>query len=394
MNPLLISGFGNFVSVDRRKLVIVNKLENTRMEFSPHQILYDGIVLDSHTGSITFEAMRWMMKHDITLTLLNWNGNLLGVTLPNEPVSGKLRLKQYEAYTDSKRRNTIAVTIIKEKVRQSINLLNELSNYYPEIRADKLDLGHLGNYDSLLTYEGNEAIAYWDNLKLIFNQLYPEFNFTGRNGRRHSWNMNASDEVNALLNYGYALLESELRRDVGRVGLDNSIGFVHELKVSRSSLLYDLQETFRWLIDLSVIQLLEEKKIKKTDFIVTENYNIRLRESGAKMLIEKVRILFNSTAKFNGRNYSYRNILYENIAGFAKSILTDANVEFNVPFVKLKRQDTEAMRDKILNMSPEESRKVGIRRNTMFYIKKNIREGKKIKIYDKVMNKLVESTLI
>jgi CRISPR-associated protein Cas1 len=388
MNPLLVSGFGNFISVDKRKLVIVNKLENTRLEFLPHQILYDGIVLDSHTGSITFEAMRWLMKHDITLTLLNWNGNLLSVTLPNEPVSGKLRLKQYEAYTDNKRRATIGVSIIKEKVRQSINLLNELSKYYPEIRADKLDLGRLDSYDSLLTYEGNEAIAYWDNLKLIFNKLYPEFNFTGRNGRRHSWNMNASDEINALLNYGYALLESELRGDVGRVGLDNSIGFVHELKASRSSLLYDLQETFRWLIDLSVIQLLEEKKIKKTDFIVTESYNLRLRESGAKMLIEKVRTLLNSTAKFNGRNYSYRNILYENIAGFAKSILTDADVEFDIPFVKLKRQDTESLRDMILSMTPEKRKRLGLARNTVWYMQRNIREGKRIRIYPKVKSKI------
>jgi hypothetical protein len=28
--------------------------------------------------------------------MLNWNGNLLSVTLPKETVSSKLRLKQYE----------------------------------------------------------------------------------------------------------------------------------------------------------------------------------------------------------------------------------------------------------------------------------------------------------
>lgn len=101
--------------------------------------------------------------------------------------------------------------------------------------------------------------------------------------------MNASDEINALLNYGYAILESEIRKGINAIGLDSSIGFLHELKDGRSSLVYDLQELGRWLIDLSVIQLLEEKKLKKSDFIVTENYNIRLRESTAKALIEKVR---------------------------------------------------------------------------------------------------------
>ncbi|MEM0106857.1 MAG: CRISPR-associated endonuclease Cas1, partial [Candidatus Micrarchaeaceae archaeon] len=44
----------------------------------------------------------------------------------------------------------------------------------------------------------------------------------------------------------------------------------------------NVQELYRRLVDLSVIQLLEEKKLKKTDFIVTENYNIRLRENTVK----------------------------------------------------------------------------------------------------------------
>jgi hypothetical protein len=43
------------------------------------------------------------------------------------------------------------------------------------------------------------AILYWQNLSKVFNKLYPEFRFTDRNGRKYSWNMNASDEINALL---------------------------------------------------------------------------------------------------------------------------------------------------------------------------------------------------
>jgi CRISPR-associated protein Cas1 len=388
MNPLLITGWGNSITIDKRRLIITNKPEAKTQIFYPHQIPYDSIIIDGHSGNISFDAIRWIIKHDMVISTLNWNGQLLSVTLPKEPVSARLRFKQYEAYTDSRRRSAIGASIIKEKVKQSINLLNELSNYYPEIDAEKLNVEHLNNYKSLLTVEGNEAIAYWDNLRMIFNKLYPEFNFTGRNGRRHSWNMNASDEVNALLNYGYGLLESEIRRDISAVGLDNAISFVHELKDSRSSLVYDLQELFRWLCDLSVIQLLEEKKIKKSDFIVTESYCLRLRESGAKMLLEKMRINFNSTAEFKGKNYSYANILYENIANFAKSILNDAPAEFNIHFVELRRYDTESMREKILNITPEEQRRLGLRRNTLWYQKKHIREGRKIKIYRKVRDKI------
>jgi CRISP-associated protein Cas1 len=52
--------------------------------------------------------------------------------------------------------------------------------------------------------------------------------------------MNASDEINALLNYRYAILESEVRKDINATGLDPAIGFLHELADSKTPLVYDL----------------------------------------------------------------------------------------------------------------------------------------------------------
>ena len=74
------------------------------------------------------------------------------------------------------------------------------------------------------------------------SQLYPEFNFTGRKNKSNSRNYNASDEINALLNYGYAILESDIRKGINAVGLDCSIGFLHEICQSRTPLIYDIQE--------------------------------------------------------------------------------------------------------------------------------------------------------
>ncbi|MEM0143642.1 MAG: CRISPR-associated endonuclease Cas1, partial [Candidatus Parvarchaeum sp.] len=350
MNPLLISGFGTNISVDKRRLIIQNKLDNQRYEYYPHQIKHDSIILDGHTGSISFEAMRWLVKHNVHITMLNWNGNLLSVTLPKEPASANLKIRQYEAYSDSNKKRSIAEAIVKEKVRHSQNLLNELSAYYPEIKLDTLKERVIA--ESVLTYEGNMAVAYWNEIGKVLNKLYPEFRFTDRNGRRHSWNMNASDEVNALLNYGYAILESEIRKDINIIGLDSSIGFLHELKDGRSSLVYDLQELGRWLIDLSVIQLLEEKKLKKSDFIVTENYNIRLRENTAKALIEKIKINFNARALYNSKYYSYQNILYENVRLLANYIIGKSNkLKFNIPEFRIKREDSTDIRNKVLGLT-------------------------------------------
>ena len=39
-------------------------------------------------------------------------------------------------------------------------------------------------------------------------------------------------------------------------------------------------------------------------------------------------------------------------------------------------------------MTPEHRKKLGINKSTLFYMKKNIQEGKNIKVYDKIIKKL------
>ena len=56
MNPLLISGYGTSISVDKRCLIIDNKKKGEHYEFYPHQVGYDSIIIDGHTGNISFEG--------------------------------------------------------------------------------------------------------------------------------------------------------------------------------------------------------------------------------------------------------------------------------------------------------------------------------------------------
>ncbi|MGI0012623.1 MAG: CRISPR-associated endonuclease Cas1 [Nitrososphaera sp.] len=402
MNPLLVSGFGISIHVNRRKLVVHDRLKDEKLEFYPHQIDHDSVIVDGHSGNITFEAIRWLMKHGINVALLNWNGSLLGAILPKEPKSGKLRVNQYSKYLDGRSRYAIADELVNQKIEHTLNLLRELSRYYPEIDVAKVEkIFEIEKRNSslskktvsnLMNYEGRIATFYWDCLTKVFNRLYPNFHFKSRKNKSYSWNMNASDEVNALLNYGYAILESEVRRAINAVGLDPSVGFLHELAESKEPLVYDIQELFRWLIDLSVIQLLEEKKLKKPDFIVTENYHIRLKESTAKALIEKITISFNKKVSYKrNRSYSYQSILFDSVQQLANFIIEkNKNVQtlFFIPKFNIERSDAFALRQKILEMSPAERKKVGINKSTIWYMKKNIEAGKSIKIYDKVYQQL------
>lgn len=173
------------------------------------------------------------------------------------------------------------------------------------------------------------------------------------------------------------------------IGLDYSVGFLHELFLGRTPLVYDLQELFRWLVDYSVIQLLEDQTLKKSDFIITENYHTRLRETSAKLLIEKIRNNFNLKVPYKGKNFAYQNILYDTITQLAHFISDKKKtVDCTIPKLKINRDDTMILKEKLLSMTPEERRKLGINKSTLWYIKKNLESRDKIKIYDKILKKV------
>jgi CRISPR-associated protein Cas1 len=412
MNPLLLSGFGISINVDKRKLIINNKIKNEKLEFYPHKINYDGIVIDGHYGNISFEAMRWLSKHNISLSLLNWNGKLLSVTLPETTKSGRLRVSQYQKYVDTDFRFKMATKIINNKVDNSLNLLKELSKFYNVVNILKFkktiyeekqyfkknleDFKFKNNDDSLkylkslMTYEGRIATLYWSEISKIFKTLKPEFNFKSRKSKDASRNYNASDEINSLLNYGYSILESEIRKAINSVGLDPSIGFLHELTQSRTPLVYDLQEMFRWIVDLSVIQVLEQNSLKKSDFIITENYHTRLKENTASLLIDAIRFNFAIKMPYkSGKNYLYSVILEDNLQQLAKHIMNKTKIfEINIPAIKLLRNDVVSLREKIELMTPKDRKELGINKSTLWYIKKNLKNNKSFKIYDKVLAKI------
>jgi len=200
--------------------------------------------------------------------------------------------------------------------------------------------------------------------------------------------MNASDPINALLNYGYAILESMVRKYINTIGLDASIGYLHEIAPSKHPLVYDLQELFRYVVDYSVIELLETK-LKKSDFITTENYHIRLKPNTTKLLIEKIKNNFNQRYEFKNKQYVLENIMFENIRELSRYIMGNSkHLEFAIPDIEIKRNDNSQIRDKIMSIDPEKRKELKINKSTLWYQQKKIKEGKIIKMYRKTRVKI------
>ncbi len=72
-------------------------------------------------------------------------------------------------------------------------------------------------------------------------------------------------------------------------------------------------------------------------------------------------------------------------------VLQDKHGELRLttPEIVLNRNDVNATRDFILNMTPEQRKELGINKSTLWYIQKNLREDKKVRLYDKVKVKIV-----
>jgi len=127
--------------------------------------------------------MRWLSKHDVSIALLSWNGNLLSTTVSQETLNAQLKIKQYEKYLNSESRLYIAGQIIKQKVRSSLSLLKALSDFYDidlSTINKEIERVDYDNINILMMYEGRIASAYWSELTKIFDSLARDFHFEGR----------------------------------------------------------------------------------------------------------------------------------------------------------------------------------------------------------------------
>jgi len=115
---------------------------------------------------------------------------------------------------------------------------------------------------------------------------------------------------------------------------------------------------FRYVVDCSVIELLETK-LKKSDFITTENYHIKLKPNTAKLLIEKIKNNFNQRYEFKNKQHTLENIMFENIRELSRYVMGNMKqLEFTIPDMEIKRNDNSLIREKIMSIDPKKKERV------------------------------------
>jgi CRISPR-associated protein Cas1 len=103
-------------------------------------------------------------------------------------------------------------------------------------------------------------------------------------------NRHASHPVIAMLNYAYAVLESQVRIATITQGLDPHIGYLHASRPGRVALVYDLMEPHRPHVDRLVLGFLLSHTFAPSDFVLRDDGICRLhpqlaRETAARLAI-------------------------------------------------------------------------------------------------------------
>ena len=394
MRPLLLSGFGSSLRVSGHVLEVTNGAEGSRETFAAHQLPFASVVVEGNSGTISFEAARFLAIHDIPVTFLRWEGSILSTLLPRGPVAGELKLAQFASHNDPRRRAEIARAILEVKLSKSVELLRFLSRFYPcdpkPVEVEVKRGPSAGSIPGFMLWEGRVAAAYWSEFGKVVNRLWPDGGFVLRSGKGKSWAQSATDPVNALLNFGYSLLEAQVRHAINSVGLEPSVGWLHETAASKLPVVYDIQEPFRWLADLSVIETIAGRQLdRKADFITTENYRVRLRPHAIGLLAERLSENFNRAVPFGGQRRTFDAILFETAREIARHLLGQSKrLDLDFPFGAFDGAVDREAAESILGLSPEERKALGIRANTFHYLKRRAAEGKPVRLYGKVARRL------
>jgi CRISPR-associated protein Cas1 len=234
-------------------LVLEDNDKNILLQHSLHKIF---IVFIYGECTITSVLIKNSKKFSLSFIFLNYNLKCYHSIIPDNKGNFLLRKKQYCNKTDL----DIAKRLIFNKISNQIFLLKSLkyisinekliiSNI--ELLLEKVNL--INGSQELLGVEGNAS-------KLYFEVYFKNLEFKGRKPRCKT------DIFNLLLDIGYFYLFNFIDSNLELYGFDTYYGVYHKLFYQRKSLVCDIIEPFRCIIDKNIKKGYNLKQINNNDF--------------------------------------------------------------------------------------------------------------------------------
>jgi CRISPR-associated endonuclease Cas1 len=321
-------GYDIRVRVDRGHLILEDGIGSNRRCARLPRVGHGlrRLVVIGSDGFISFAALRWLADQDAAFVMLERNGKVLTATGPVPSSDARLRRAQALAL-QSGAALRIVRELIDHKIANQAQVARDklrdsaLAQTIEQLRTSVVSAGTIHELHML---ESAAAATYWSGWETV-PVNFPKSDlprvpehwklFRVRRSPISGSQRLAADPVNAILNYLYALLESEARLAVAALGLDPGLGFLHLDSPSRDSLASDVMEPVRPQVDAFVLDWIARAPLKRKWFFERPDGNCRLMGSFTEQLSETlpmwriavapfaervVRILWQMTRKSRG----------------------------------------------------------------------------------------------
>jgi CRISPR-associated endonuclease Cas1 len=290
-------GYGIDVRVNRGHLLIEDGIAGDRRRARIPRVGHGlkRLVVIGSDGMVSLAALRWLADQDAAFVMLERDGSVLATTGPVRPSDARLRRAQALALQSG-----VALGITRELIGQKLagqahitrkTLLDETTAR--KIEQVTSEVPSARSIDALRLLESQGAAAYWSawrDLPIMFPKedaakIPKHWSVFGtRKSPLTGSPRLAANPANAILNYLYAVLESETRLAVTALGLDPGIAFFHTDTPARDSLACDVMEPIRPQLDDFLLSWITREPLKRSWFFEQRNGSCRLMSDLAVQL--------------------------------------------------------------------------------------------------------------
>lgn len=263
---------GEKISFSNDNLVVKDKDDKTKLQTTCYRIFALFVIGEF---SITTGLVQRAQKFTFPIYLLTGSMKLydkIGYSMDGNVI---LRRKQYN-YNGLE----LARFIVRNKVLNQLEVLKIKRNKSDDLRntIEKLSLyiervSDTNDLQELMGIEGNAA-------KIYFKHEFDNVEWKGRKPRAKN------DYVNSALDVGYSVLFNIVEALLDIYGFDTYCGFLHKEFYRRKSLVCDMVEPFRVIIDEVVRKGVNLKQIKEEDFnYVNGSYRLKWEKNRSYILL-------------------------------------------------------------------------------------------------------------
>ena len=311
-DTLVCGGFGERLAVKNKCLMIYRGAQEP-IELYPDSHGVKTIIYLLLVGTISLPALRWIQREKIQLLVINEFGETTLMS-SEETKNHALRARQYSLPEEEQL--AYARYLLKQKIEAQAQTLekhttslNNTTFLAHDMRANAAWYNLPDNLQEQANhlhepirkrYMQIEAIAadlYFDAWKSIsikwqkkqqarVPHYWHEFHARRDYGKKNAHH--AHHPINALLNFAYGLLSARLEMACKVAGLEIDLGILHSMKERRASLICDLIEPLRGMIDDIVLSYVEKYTLSLGDFITEENGRVKLAVDFAKLFAAHV----------------------------------------------------------------------------------------------------------